>query len=586
MNRKPLYFTVVILFWIISVSAYASDPPPSGLMVTVVPDFDIYGNGQKKIQISWDPYHSRMTCCDNDIDRLLEYSLIITLKRSCYSAGSHIISLPKNQTSFSIMEPADTNIVQVSLSARVLSPVCYGCGSAASYGTDSTTQVVNMATEGCTAYLSIPPEDTDICSSKRKEIGEPISVLNGEMTLEETDFKIEGINLDFEFKRNYSSRQQISSASAGIIIPVNKSNGSILFSELMEVGRNGGSSPIFSKSYNSLTTGAPIGWGWSHNFNAHLDFLQSGDVIRFVNEKGRSVYFYRQSSGSSYYSPAGKPTAHSLLDNGDSTYSLNDGKGYLKLFGNEGELLSIISEEGNHIELEYDDNRKLIRIYDTLGRHYTLNYDSDGRILSVAEDSQGMTLVSYIYDSDGLLISALYPDNSSSSYEYSDEYDNQNITKTTARNGRTHTYIYDALDRIASFSDDNEEHFSSLEYYPNDLYTKLTNTKGVSTFFHYESINRAGIFKSTTGYSCATCASPFYSYTNDGFGRTTEERDSYGNITSFENFDNSGRPQLISYGKGSSYETAVYYLYHQDIDTPLSVKTESVLGNGFREIEV
>ncbi|RMF93596.1 MAG: hypothetical protein D6734_09735, partial [Candidatus Schekmanbacteria bacterium] len=584
MNKKFSIFVSIFLFLIsISYSAIASDPPPTGLTATVVPTFDLYGNAQKKIQISWDAYHSIKICCNNEIDRLLGYDLTIVTKRQCVSSGTTILHLSKDQTSYTTLMHGDTNIVAVSVSARLLTKDCYKCGSAGSYSSDQASIVVNMAKEGCNAYLSIPPQDTDICSAKKNEVGEPVNILNGEMTIEERDFKIEGINLDFEFKRDYSSRQQIPAIATDVSVPVDKSNESTIFSEFTEIGRNAPSSTKYSQSYFSLKSGTPIGWGWSHSFSAHLDFLQDGNVVRLVNQKGRSLYFYKDSPSSSYYHLSGKPSQMSLQDNGDSTFTYKDDEGKLFLFGSSGELLSIISPEGNHIELEYDINGQLIKIYDTLNRHYSLNYDSNGRITSITEDSHSITLVSYTYDSLGRLVSATYPDNSTTTYEYNDPNDNLNITKITTKDGRIHLYTYDTEDRVVSFSDDDGKHFSFLEYNTDHWYTKITNTKGVDTYFHYESINRTGLLKHTTGNTCSTCTSPYYSYTNDSLGRIIEEEDSYGNITSFENFDNFGNPQLIRHGKGSSEEQSIYLSYHPEMKVPLSVKTASVFPNNFRE---
>ncbi|MBI5374834.1 MAG: RHS domain-containing protein [Candidatus Schekmanbacteria bacterium] len=587
MKYRLLFF--LCLFAFIPLRLYAEDSPPQGLSAVLVPDYDLYGNAQKRLMVSWTPYDDiSISCCDYNIKALAGYEITLGVQRACMHDGMSTHFEIGMDNSYSTLLWADTNSVQVYVYAR-LRFGCFRCGTEGDRLTPAATFFITP-TELCNTPISVPPAEQDVCQTQKLSVGEPVSVLNGEMTNEEIDFKVSGINMDLEFKRSYSNRLQIPASSSGVSTPVSKSNGSIVFSELSEMGYDGVSSASPSRTLTLERDGIPMGYGWTHNFNVHIDFLQSGNAIRFFDEKGRSSYFYKKDG---VYLPSLEPSAYEFTDNGNDTYTLIYPGGKTLLFGSDGRLLSVTHPAGNSIELSYNSSGQLTELYDTIGNAFTISYDSSGRMTAVygPQTAKNLTgkLAEYQYASYGRLQKVIYPDGSSTTYEYGDANDNVNITKITGRDGRVHTYIYDSQDRVSSFSEDNGQSNSTLTYNPNSWYTTLTNTRGYSTNFYYDVKNRSGFLKNSTGGStCSTCTSPYYSYTNDSMGRTTAVTDYYGNITLYELFDSEGKPERIIYGSGTIDEVVMTYTYHPSLDIPVSLTTPSVFGSssGDREIVV
>lgn len=140
----------------------------------------------------------------------------------------------------------------------------------------------------------------------------------------------------------------------------------------------------FARTYNSRDNyNGPLGYGWTHNFNASLKEEQDGSVTH-SGPQGARKKFARKSDGS-YTPPRG--VHDTLTKASDGTFSLRKKNGVEWSFDTGGKLKKIQDPNGNAINLTYDANQRLSKITDTVGRETSLSYDSSGRITTLADSA-------------------------------------------------------------------------------------------------------------------------------------------------------------------------------------------------------
>ena len=215
-------------------------------------------------------------------------------------------------------------------------------------------------------------------------------------------------------------------------------------------GRTGLAFGLVFNSQSTRTTAA--GPKWTHSYNW---YIISGNPAVVVRPDGTETAFY--GSGSSFTAPVG--CYDTLVQNGDSTWTLTAKNQTLYKFNASGQLVSIVDTFGNTVTIVWSGG-VITSITDAVSRAFTLGYTS-GKLTSVTDCvSSQWTLA---YDGSGRLASITWPLLGGSSYGYSFGYDaNNNVNSVTDRRGYAWTYSYFNTNCLAGVSDPSGNGASAL----------------------------------------------------------------------------------------------------------------------------
>ena len=228
-------------------------------------------------------------------------------------------------------------------------------------------------------------------------VGEPVNVTNGNMYLQETDYRLPGIGGGLEITRTYNSNKQ--------------TNG------------------LFGVGWSSMLDEAVVAYG--------------NLLVRLNLPDGRAVYFKRGSVGAPF-EPLPTLNFHGqIVKNVDNSYTLTFRDGSVHQFNANGKLTSFADPNGNTITLTLNGSGNPTTITDASGRTVTLTYDGQNQISSLS-DSLG-TIATYTRLSLGRLSTVTYADGSKFQFTY--VITGNNIYLTTVKdalNNVLESHIYDA----------------------------------------------------------------------------------------------------------------------------------------------
>lgn len=223
---------------------------------------------------------------------------------------------------------------------------------------------------------------------------------------------------------------------------VNPANGNVYLGETdLTIGVLGGDIS-FTRSYNSKRSGehGPLGFGWTHSYNARLIEQDNGSVA--YSDPDGSVHIFEH-TGSAFVAPSG---VHLRLTETATGYTLERLSGHTLTFTGEGTLVQIEDKNGVRIHLTYTNGR-LTAISDDVGQQLTLQYNRYGRLTAVT-DPLGRT-VQYRY-AVGDLVEVVDPRGNATRYEY---YENHKLKRIIDANGFTRQFEYkQRTDRVTCLS--------------------------------------------------------------------------------------------------------------------------------------
>ena len=294
-------------------------------------------------------------------------------------------------------------------------------------------------TSTITITLHVGPREHEINNGElpcETKVGEPVNVTNGNMYLQQTDYRLPGIGEGLEITRTYNSRKQ--------------SNG--LF-----------------------------GYGWSSVLDQSV--VAYGNLLLRLNlADGRAIYLARESVGDPFDPLATIDFDGQIIKNVDNSYTLSYTDGRVHQFNAAGKLVSFTDRNGNAITLTLNASGNPTTITDASGRTVTLTYDSQSKIATMS-DSLG-TIATYTRLSFNRLSSVTYADGSKFTFTYtimvndiylttvkdalnnvleSHTYDSQGRALTSERAGNGterytltyvnagETHVTDALNRVSKY---------------------------------------------------------------------------------------------------------------------------------------
>jgi RHS repeat-associated protein len=207
----------------------------------------------------------------------------------------------------------------------------------------------------------------------------------------------------------------------------------------LEFGRYYSAAPTL----NRATEFAPIGYGWTHSYAIRLTFPESDKVT--VHFPTSNTTFAKVNNV--YTPPPG--VYHTLVKNGDNTYTLTTKEDIDYNFSSAGKLTSIVDRNGYTTSLTYDGTTgKLTTVTDAASRTLSFSY-TNGRVSEI-EDPIGRTVEFGYNSSTGDLTSVTDVKGGTTTYEY----DNHQMTSFTDSLDQEHVQsIRDTYGRVVEQAD-------------------------------------------------------------------------------------------------------------------------------------
>lgn len=346
---------------------------------------------------------------------------------------------------------------------------------------------------------SVPPGNASL--------GGPVSVVTGNVYLDQTDLVVPGIT-GIAFTRSYNSNN-------------------------LQEGRYG----IF-------------GPGWSHPYERSLSFPYA-DILELRQSNG-AVRYFRDLDRAGRFEAAVPVTEQStVVRQTDGSFVREFRGGDSERYDASGHLTAIVNRIGHVTTLVHGTNGRLESIVDQGGRTVTLTY-ADDKLTRVAAPGE-LEYAAYTYDAEDRLETVTYADGSGYRFTYEDPGRLLTVKDQAGNTLESHTYHPDGRGWTSSISDGQENY--TLVYDTNQ--TTVTDALGNVTTYDYEEQNQIKRVARITG-PCATCGGgggEVQEWTYDSSGRVTLHRDGAANVTHYEYDPNTGDLVFV---KDALLRTTIY----------------------------
>lgn len=340
-----------------------------------------------------------------------------------------------------------------------------------------------------TVTLHLYGDDGDLGpNSCNAHAGGPINVTNGNMYLQQTDYRLPGVGPMIDVTRTYNSMSQ-------------------------RVG-------LFGK-------------GWSAAYDESIS-ISPANTLRFNQADGRAIYFGSPAGSTGPLVPV-VGDFHGRLTQGSGGFTLTMKDGSVHQFNLAGRLGSFADRNGNQTTLAYDTSGHLTSVTDPFGRVLIFTPDSNGRVTSIS-DSMG-TVAVYSYDSGNTLHSVTYADNSFFEFAY-----DSSARLTSVKDALLHTvesHTYDGQGRaLTSERDSGVEHYDLA--YVSATRTDVTNALGQVSKYTFDTSKGRNVVTQVEGVcSCGGSGSQIQTWTYDNQLNVTAKTDALGHTTS-NTYDSNG----------------------------------------------
>lgn len=326
-------------------------------------------------------------------------------------------------------------------------------------------------------------------------VGQPVNVTNGNMYVQQTDYRLPGVGPSIDITRTYNSLSQ----SAGL-----------------------------------------FGAKWSTLYDERITAYDN-KLLRLELSDGRAVYFGR-SGTSGPFNPLTPQFFGSITKNANGTYTFSTTDGQAHQFSSTGKLTSLADRNNNQTSLSYDGNGHLASITDTFGRTVTVATDSMGRITALS-DGAGV-IANYAYDgtdADVLALrSANFPDGSKYVFSHVIVGGNQYLTTITDARGKVvEHHDYDSTGRAYTSERQNGVDKYTLNFV-GATETHVTDAEGHLTKYTFRQSNGRNLVTKVEGL-CNCGGSQIERWAYDERGNVVSATNALNQVTTYT-YDASGNP--------------------------------------------
>ncbi|HJX92523.1 MAG TPA: RHS repeat-associated core domain-containing protein [Pyrinomonadaceae bacterium] len=335
---------------------------------------------------------------------------------------------------------------------------------------------------------------TTSCNSNMGEpvsgVGEPVNVTNGNVYLQQTDYRLPGVGEGLEITRTFNSRMK----RAGL-----------------------------------------FGYGWSSILDESISAYDAL-TLRLNMADGRAVYFTRPSTSDPFV-PARPLDFHgTLVKNVDNTYTLTYKDGRVHQFNTDGTLVSYADRNNNTVSLTYTAGQPTA-ITDAAGRTVTIAYDGSGSIGSLS-DSAG-TIATYTHWFWGILTNVAYPDGSQ--FTFSGSFDGNYFLLSSVNDAlgnvvESHTYDTQGRALTSEVAGNGTEKYTLN--YVSATETDVTDALNHVTKYFFDATKGRNVVTSVEG-NCSCGGSQIQTWTYDDQLNVVEETDALNHTTSYT-YDTNG----------------------------------------------
>ncbi|MET4617000.1 RHS repeat-associated protein [Stenotrophomonas sp. 2619] len=236
----------------------------------------------------------------------------------------------------------------------------------------------------------------------------------------------------------------------------------------------------FVRHYHSShsTPNSALGPAWTHELAQQL-YVSTSSYAALVKGNGDVLPFHEGEAvdGSGW---------RIAISNGK--YEVVTPKTIFRFESNR--LFQVEDVERGTLNLTYDGTGRLTRVRHATGRSATFEYDNasqGGQGQLTAVRVEGVLLVGYAYDSDGRLVSAVYPDATFREYQYEDSRFPSHLTGIIDESGvRYSSYEYN-VDGLVTVSKHADDTYRGEFAYQADGSTVFTDPNGRRQTFWFNS---------------------------------------------------------------------------------------------------
>jgi RHS repeat-associated protein len=352
---------------------------------------------------------------------------------------------------------------------------------------DSTVTInVSPSDDGANQGKNSCPNDSGL----PVDPGKPVNVTNGNMYLQQTDYRLPGIGDGLEITRTYNSKNQ----TAGL-----------------------------------------FGYGWSSILDESV-VPYGTKLLRLNLPDGRAVYLTRSSTSDPYLA-APMSFYGQVVKNVDNTYTLTFKDGRVHQFNANGRLTSFADRNGNTITLTLNGSGNPTTITDASGRTITLTYDSFTKIATIS-DSTG-TIATYVHAFWNRLTSVTYADGSK--YVFTDVFSGNNVYLTTVKDAlnnvlESHTYDSQGRALTSEIAGNGTERYTFN--YVSATETDVTDALNHVTKYFFDKSKGRNVVTSVEG-SCGCGNSQVTQWTYDNSLNVTSKIDALNHTTTYT-YDTNG----------------------------------------------
>jgi len=237
---------------------------------------------------------------------------------------------------------------------------------------------------------------------------------------------------------------------------------------------------VFPQSSIHYSYLGPLGYGWLHNYDIHLEEFSDGNIALLM---GNSYSHFFLSNGDGTYTPL--RDYGTLTRNPDDTFQLREKDGTTYHFRTDLRLDYIEDTNGNRISAVYNPDNLLIELQHSCGESFSLQYNEHWRISRLIDHAGRAT--EYQYDASGeLLLSVTTPDGVVTGYGYTSGGLNHGLSSISYPEGIQQFFEYNDDGRLSKVYLDGGEELTRLSYDVANQVTYITDADGNTTTIHID----------------------------------------------------------------------------------------------------